>query len=262
MRTNTLKQILKDGDVPLGTLVWDARTRGVIHTLADAGLDHIFICMEHSAYSLETVVDLCAYAHAAEMTPVVRIPDLEYEHVTRLLDSGCQSLIAPHVKTSDEVKRFIEMAKYHPTGARGAAIYLGASTGYQDVDTIEAMRHANANTLLGIIIETKEAVENLDDILMPGIDLVIVGHQDLAQSFGTPGDFSNPALKRATERVSTLCKERGIATGGPVAQLDNIEAVINSGVQYLMYGTDLILLRREAERAATALKPLRQRQRK
>ena len=59
-----------------------------------------------------------------------------------------------------------------------------------------------------------------------------------------------------------LCKERGIATGGPVAQVDNIEAMIESGVQYLMYGTDLILLRREAERAATALKPLRQRQRK
>ena len=257
MRDNALKKSLKAGDCVLGTLVWDIKSRGAIHTLARAGMDYIMICTEHSAYNLETVVDLCDYAHAAGMTPVVRIPDLEYEHVTRLLDSGCQSLIVPHVKTGAEVQRFIELAKYHPQGKRGTAIYLGANTEYEDVETHTAMSHANANTLLGVIIETKEAVENMDEILIPGIDLCLVGYQDLAQSLGTPGQFNNPELLEATAQVNALCKERGIATAAAVTQLDNVQAIVDSGAQYLLYGTDLILLRREAQRAAEALAPFR-----
>jgi len=112
MRVNQLKKTLKSGDVALGTLVWETRGRGVVHTLAQAGMDFVMICTEHSAYNLETVVDLVAHAHAAGITPIVRIPDLEYQSVTRLLDTGCQSLIVPHVKTGAEVRRFVELAKY------------------------------------------------------------------------------------------------------------------------------------------------------
>ena len=257
MRENQLKNTLKAGDVALGTLLWEVRGRGVLHTLAAAGMDFVMICSEHSAYNLETVVELVHQAHAAGLSPVVRIPDLEYEHVTRLLDSGCQSLIAPHIKTGDEVRHFIEMAKYHPQGKRGVAIYLGASTDYEDIDAVLAMAHANANTLLGVIVETAQAVENLDDILQPGLDLALVGTQDLAHSLGFPGEFDRPALRDILGRVRTLCRERGIATAGALTRPDAVQAVIDSGDQYILYGTDLVLLRQAALGAAHALAPFR-----
>lgn len=257
MRENQLKNTLKAGDVALGTLLWEVRGRGVLHTLAAAGMDFVMICSEHSAYNLETVVELVHQAHAAGLSPVVRIPDLEYEHVTRLLDSGCQSLIAPHIKTGDEVRHFIEMAKYHPQGKRGVAIYLGASTDYEDVDAVQAMAHANANTLLGVIVETAQAVENLDDILQPGLDLALVGTQDLAHSLGFPGEFDRPELRDILGRVRTLCRERGIATAGALTRPDSVQTVIDSGAQYILYGTDLVLLRQAALRAANALAPFR-----
>ncbi len=257
MRENRLKKTLKSGGVALGTLLWDAKGRGVVHTLAQAGMDFVMICMEHSSYSLETVVDLVAHAHAAGIAPIVRIPDLQYEFVTRLLDCGCQSLIVPHVKTGAEVRRFIELAKYHPQGKRGMAILQGANTNYEDVDTLTAMTHANTHTLLSIIIETAEALENVEEILQPGIDLVLVGHQDLTQSLGIPGQFDNPRLREANARVVNLCRERGIATAGAVNRPEGMAAVVNSGAQFLLYGTDLILMRREAQRAADALAPLR-----
>ncbi|MGH7842498.1 MAG: aldolase/citrate lyase family protein, partial [Candidatus Binataceae bacterium] len=122
MRTNKLRAILKAGGIALGTIMWETRARGVLHTLAQAGMDFVFICMEHSAYNLETVTEMVAHAHAAGITPVVRIPDLQYQYVTRLLDAGCQSLIAPHLRTGDEARRFIEYANYHPEGRRGMAI--------------------------------------------------------------------------------------------------------------------------------------------
>ena len=175
----------------------------------------------------------------------------------RLLDTGCQSLIVPHVKTGAEVRRFIEMAKYHPEGKRGMAILQGPNTNYEDVEPLTAMAHANANTLLSVLVETAEALENVEDILLPGIDLVLVGHQDLAQSLGIPGQFDNPRLREANARVVQLAKERGIATAGAVNRPESMQSVVNSGAQFLLYGTDLILMRREAQRAADALKPLR-----
>lgn len=257
MRVNHLRRTLKSGGVALGTLMWETRGRGVLHTLAAAGMDFVMICTEHSAYNLETVVELVAQAHAAGLTPVVRIPDLDYPYVTRLLDTGCQSLIVPHVKSGAEVRRFIELAKYHPEGKRGMAIYLGASTEYEDVDPLTAMAHANANTLLGVLIETQEALENVDEILMPGIDLALVGHQDLTQSLGIPGQYDHPRLREADAHVRALCKERGIAFAGAVNRPESMKAVVESGAQYLLYGTDLVLLRREAQRAAEALAPFR-----
>ena len=257
MRINKLKATLKGGGIALGTLVWDTRGRGVVHTLAAAGMDFAMICMEHSAYNLETVVEMVAHAHAAGITPIVRIPDLRYEHATRLLDSGCQSLILPHVRGGDEVRHFVELAKYHPEGRRGMAIYQGASTDYEDVDPTTAMAHANANTLLAVLIETKEAVENVEEILAPGIDLALVGHQDLAQSLGVPGQYSHPMVREANGRVRELCRQRGIAIAGAINQPENAKAVVESGAQFLLYGTDLVLIRREAERAAAALAPYR-----
>jgi len=258
MRVNQLRQKLKAGDVALGTLMWGTRGRGVVHTLAAAGMDFVMICSEHSDYNLETVVDLVAHAHAAGITPIVRIPDLQYEHVTRLLDSGCQSLIVPHVRSGAEVRRFIEFAKYHPEGRRGMAIYLGASTDYEDADPATAMAHANANTLLAVLIETREAVEDIENILIPGIDLALVGHQDLAQSLGVPGQYSHRLVREANERVTALCRERGIATAGALTDPARIKPVIESGAQFLLYGTDLVMIRQQASRAAAALAAYRQ----
>ncbi len=257
MRTNKLRATLKSGGIALGTILWETRARGVMHTLAQAGMDFVFICTEHSAYNLETVVDMVAHAHAAGLTPVVRVPDLQYEHVTRLLDTGCQSLIAPHFRTGEEARRYVEYAKYYPEGRRGMAIMNNAGVEYESVDTRTAMAHANANTLLAVVIETAEAIENAEEILIPGIDVALVGHQDLSQSLGVPGEFGHPKVREAAARVNAICKERGIATAGAINQPENAEAVIKSGAQFLLYGTDLLLMRREAERAAKAVAAFR-----
>jgi len=257
MRTNKLKAALKAGGIALGTIVWDTRGRGVMHTLAAAGMDFAWICAEHSAFNLETVVDMVAHAHAAGITPIVRIPDLQYEHVTRLLDSGCQSLILPHITSGAEVRRFIELAKYYPQGRRGMAIYLGASTDYEEVDLPAAMAHANANTLLAVMIETREALESAAEILIGGVDLAIVGHQDLTQSLGIPGEYASPIFREAFEKVRSLCAARGIALAGLAATPEDLQAVVESGSRFILYGTDLVLMRREAERAVRALAPLR-----
>ena len=104
MRENQLKKKLKSGGVVLGTALLELRGRGAVYPLAEAGMEFVFICTEHSSLNLETVVDLVAHSYAAGIAPIVRVPDLEYQAVTRLLDSGCQSLILPHARTGDNIR--------------------------------------------------------------------------------------------------------------------------------------------------------------
>jgi 2-dehydro-3-deoxyglucarate aldolase/4-hydroxy-2-oxoheptanedioate aldolase len=166
-------------------------------------------------------------------------------------------LILPHITGGAEVRRFIELAKYYPQGRRGMAIYLGASTDYEEVDLPAAMAHANANTLLAVMIETREALENADEILIAGVDLAIVGHQDLTQSLGIAGQYASPIFREAFEKVRSLCAVRGIALAGLAAKPEDLQAVVESGSRFILYGTDLVLMRREAERAARVLAPMR-----
>lgn len=90
-------------------------------------------------------------------------------------------------------------------------------------------------------------------MLIPGIDLVIVGHQDLSQRLGIPGQYDHPSMTEATQTVRSLCQERGIATAGVVGQPDQIKAARDGGAQFLMYGADVVFLREAAKRAVEAL---------
>lgn len=257
LRENKLKKLLKTGGLALGSIIFETRGPGAVYAMAAAGLDFVFICTEHSAFNLETVADLVAHAHAAGITPLVRIPDLEYQAVTRLLDSGCQSLMVPHVKTGAEMRRFIELAKYYPEGRRGMAIYGGASVNYEDVDQLTATSHANANTLLAVNIETKEAIENLEDILIPGIDMAVVGYQDLSQSYGIPGQWNHRMIEEARALVGSVCKQSGIALIAVPARPEDFKAAIDTGAQALLYGCDVSFIREGVRRAVDALRPLR-----
>ena len=103
----------------------------------------------------------------------------------------------------------------------------------------------------------REALESAAEILIGGVDLAIVGHQDLTQSLGIPGEYASPIFREAFEKVRALCAARGIALAGLAATPEDLQAVVESGSRFILYGTDLVLMRREAERAVRALAPLR-----
>lgn len=237
LRRNYLKETIQEGRIALGCSLNEARDPGIVYAVAAAGLDTIFIDQEHNLHNTETVFDLVAHAHGAGISPLVRPPQIDYAWITRLLDGGCQSLLIPHVRHPSEVERLVEFAFYHPYGRRGVALVGGAGVNYQDVTSpVDAMRWANDNLLIALVIETPEAVENLDELLVPGVGLALVGHGDLAQLYGVPGDSKHRLVVEAQERVRTLCVARGIAYGvfQPNPQL--VASEIESGAQLIVHG--------------------------
>lgn len=247
LRENRLKTKLQRDKVIIGTLT---KSRGpyVVEAFAQAGLDYLDMDAEHTNFDMKELVETVHYAHFAGITPMVRLPALEQHFVTRFLDNGCQCLILPSINTGTEARRLVEYSMFHPEGKRAFGMY-----GAPDIPA--ACAHANANTLLGAIIETPEALENLDEILIPGIDVVWIGHSDLSQHLGIAGQFDHPKVTEARDHVRAMCETKGIAfcqwalppTPG------ELRSLLESGIRWIGYGMDLEFLRRETRDAVDAI---------
>jgi 2-keto-3-deoxy-L-rhamnonate aldolase RhmA len=164
----------------------DMRAPAYVHLLADAGFDSIFFDLEHGVYDLPMVADLIGTTRLCGITPIVRVPDLRYGDIARLLDAGAQGVMIPRIDTADQVEEAIRHIKYPPRGDRGAASVRGA-TDYHEVPPRELISHMNNETLVIIQIERAQAITNLDAIAsVPGVDVLLVGPYDLAIALGAP----------------------------------------------------------------------------
>src|SRR5215469_9186750 len=258
LRENKLKKLLQAGRVALGCGLAGVKDPDAVYNIADAGADFVFIDLEHGALNLETAVDLLLHAYAAGITPMIRIPDLQYAYVTRLLDNGANCLLLPHTREPAEVHQLIELAKYHPAGRRGWAMGQNGGSNFQNVtDMAAGAAWANDNLLLGLNIETKEAVENLDAMLIPGIDFVIVGFADLSQSYRLIGQFNHPKVQEAKVKVRKLCQERGIFIMDVPFTLDSFKPAIEGGARLLLYGSTIGFIRSGVEQAANRLREVK-----
>ena len=155
MRINNVKHALNSGKVQIGTWITTLRTPQIAQMFATAGFDFIYIDMEHSAFSIETVGDLCYAALAANLVPIVRPPAKEPHLLSRPLDAGAMGLLIPHVDTKEEAEAVISAIKYPPMGQRGMNL-RGVHTGFDKGSGEAYVRSTNAETLLIVQIESQK----------------------------------------------------------------------------------------------------------
>src|SRR5205807_7320501 len=147
----------------------------------------------------------------------------------RVLDVGAQGLMVPMVEDEEQARLLVASAKYPPEGRRGAGFGL-AHDDYADGDIVAKMRSANREGLLIAQIETARGVENVDRIAaVPGIDVLWIGHFDLTNSLGIPGQFTHPAYVGAVETVLDACRRHGRAPGFMVSSVEEGRAALAQG---------------------------------
>jgi 2-keto-3-deoxy-L-rhamnonate aldolase RhmA len=213
MKTNSVKQALKEGRLQLGCGFWQLRSPEIARILTAAGFDWAFVDTEHGGFDLESVQDICRVANLAGLCPIVRVGDLKYTLVARALDCGAQGIIFPRVESVELLERAISWTKFPPLGVRGFGLTTQQAN-YEAVTMPQIMEHMNANTLVVMQIETGRAVEMREDLLaVPGIDAVMIGPADLSISLGVPGEFQHPLMVEAMTAVRDTCLRRGIAAG-------------------------------------------------
>ncbi len=241
MQTNKTKAKLKAGEVVIGSEL-NFPCPDMVEMLGYAGADYVYIDTEHSATTYESIAHMIRAAEGSGATPLVRIPenlpDQYPSYIMRLLDIGAMGIIVPHVSTKAVAQAVVDSVKYPPEGKRGAA--TGRMSGYGlHMSKTEYSKKANEETLVVIMIESAEAVDNLSDILsVKGIDVVQIGTNDLAQSMGYTGKFTEPAVLKALDKIIIETLKAGAAVG--VGSLDGfpqmeekINEFLDDGVQFM-----------------------------
>ncbi|MBI3831748.1 MAG: aldolase [Planctomycetes bacterium] len=237
MIENKLKKILKAGGTAVGTMVCDTRTPGIAQALAVAGFDFFILDTEHGSYSLETVSDMMVTARLAGITPIVRVPDHEYPFIARTMDAGALGIMAPRIKTQAQVEKIVRCVKYPPIGERGMNA-ARTNTDYRGVKLSEYAAKANAETMVIAQIETREAVEDIDNILsVPGVDAALMGPTDLSMSLGTQ-DLAHPKVAEYIQKTLDGAKRRGIPCGTHTADMENLKSWRDKGMKLLLYNYD------------------------
>ena len=188
MRRNDLRQRLKRGETVIGTMVQEVRTPSIAQILKQVGFDFFMLDMEHGAFNLETAAEIIRAARLAGIPPLVRVAGPQYELIGRILDQGAIGVMLPRVESRVEVELLVQSIKYPPLGKRGMSSDAPHS-GYDFKPLAEFVQMNNEDTIAIAQIERKAAIENIDDILStPGVDVALVGPEDLSVSLGLDED--------------------------------------------------------------------------
>lgn len=239
-----LKKRIKNNDLLLSATILDSRSTAVIEAYNAAGYDMVLIDKEHSPLNEETITDLIRVARCLSFPVMVRVAEDCYHEINRALDQGADGIFVPRIKSREQVERIVEMMRYKPYGIKGLAgsscpigKYIGWNTVEEQIDTV------NNNTVLGIQIETAEALDNLDDILsVEGVDIALIGNDDLSMNMGIPGQVKAPEYIEAVTHIFETCKKHGVLPGIATGDVDTTVYWINKGAKVIWYTCDIYML--------------------
>jgi len=242
VRPNKVKQALLRGEVQVGTWVTTLRTPQITQMIATAGFDFLYIDMEHSCLSMETVGDLCFAALGAGLVPIVRPSAKDPHLLTRPLDSGAMGLLIPHVDTREEAEAVVRAIRFPPEGERGLNL-LGPHTGFAKANGDDYIRATHSETLLLVQIESERGMSNLDGILsVNGVDGSVIGRADLSSDMGLPGQTNHPEVVKRVEVMIAACRKHNKIPGLLVQDLQSAREWIAKGVRLVPYANEVSLL--------------------
>ena len=221
--------------VKYGAFVSNISWLGTIDLLAQYQYDFIVIDTEHGCFTYEQVQMLVQAARLHGIHPVVRVAGKQYHLVSRALDMGTSSVMMPVVETAAEADQVVNWAKYPPQGMRGA----GSFGILLDANKRQFIQQANQDGLVILQIETQKGVENLDEILKnPFVDVIFIGPLDLSISLGIPGEFQNPLLHQAFDKIITKSRLAGKCVG-IMCSPEQAPVFAQQGVNFLAIGIDV-----------------------
>lgn len=247
---NKLKQRWKEGKAAVNG--WLAIPNAFsAEVMAQAGWDSVTVDLQHGVQDYLSMVSCFQGIQPHGNTPMVRVPWNEPGIVGKVLDAGAQGVICPMVNTPEEARALVQYCHYPPKGTRSngpirAGIY-GEPSDYH--------KHAREDTLVIPMIETKQAIENLEAILdVPGVDAVYVGPSDLGLSYGIVPklDREEPEILKIYERIIEQTAKRGQVAGLHNGTPAYAARMINMGFKLVTIANDSGILLQAARAAVKA----------
>lgn len=240
---NFLKEKLANGEKVIGT--WSIiPSVSTIDVICSAGLDFIMIDSEHGPIDPIIAQEMIIACESRQVSPIVRTSGLNASEILKFLDVGAHGIQIPNITNIDEVKKFIEYSKYPPEGNRGFSPFT-RSGDYIPNDILKYTENQNKEIILGINIEGKESINNIDNMFnLKAVDLYFIGLYDLSKSLGIPGDVKNKKVLIELEKLIKKIKSKGKFAGTIVTDDNDIKYFLDIGIDFLLNHVDAAVLKK------------------
>jgi len=237
MRENPLRSKFEAHEPAIGA--WLSTPSSIsAEVVGRVGFDYVCIDMQHGLMGYTDALAMLQGINLGSSTATVRVPWNEPGIIGRMLDSGAMAIIVPMVNTAEECAAAMSYGLYAPEGSR--------STGPTRVMPLEGSDYVDrANEQVAIIpmVETVEAVDNIDEILQtPGVEAIYVGPNDLAISMGLGRDSADQSFLDVLDHIAEKCEEHGVVPGIHAAP-STIQDRIARGYRMLTVNSDLTAMR-------------------
>ncbi len=237
---NALRKALAEGRPVIGATVTVPNVDTAL-ALANAGFDFLWIEMEHGPMTLESLRAILLATRGARAVALTRVPANELWLAKRVLDEGSLGVIFPFTSTRELAERAVAACRYPPLGDRGFGPALALSR--FGLGGAEYVKFANENVLVVVIIERKEAIENIEAIAsVPGVGVLFVGVNDLSFSLGVGGRTTDPLVEAALTKVLDAGRRHGIPVGYPSGNPTEINKRIAQGFRFFQASSDIGLM--------------------
>jgi 4-hydroxy-2-oxoheptanedioate aldolase len=251
VRPNRVKQLWRDGKVAVGGWLSVPSTYSA-EVMAHAGFDWLCIDTQHGMIDYSAAVPMLQAISTTETMPFVRVPWNEPSIIMKYLDAGAYGIIVPMVNNRREAEAAVAACRYPPQGIRSFGpnrVSLYAGQGYAS--------EANAEIACVVMIETKEALDNLDDILStPGVDAAYIGPADLSLALGLPprGDNEDPVHVGTVAAIREACDRYGVVAGIHCASSKFAAWKASEGFRMVMLTSDVAGISANASRLLSEMK--------
>jgi 2-keto-3-deoxy-L-rhamnonate aldolase RhmA len=246
---NILKRKLRRGEKVIGTFVGLGHP-DITELLSRLGFDWLVLDAEHAPLNLETMQKMMQSMNGTDCIPIARPQWNDPVQIKGILDIGAYGVLIPWVNSKEEAENAVRACKYPPDGIRG---FGPRRAGMFDLQYFET---ANEEILIAIQIETKQALDNLDEILsVPGIDACYIGPYDLSCTLGLgiPPNWDDPKYLAAFSRILEAA-EKHEKPAGMFATLENIDWALDKGFRFNTIGTADSFLMQGAKSALARVK--------
>jgi 2-dehydro-3-deoxyglucarate aldolase len=237
---NTFRQAVRNRERLIGC--WSSLASPITaEILGLMGFDWLLLDAEHAPNDVDTLIPQLMALKDSRSAPVVRPPANDPVIIKRLLDIGFFNLLIPFVESAADATRAVRATRYPPQGMRGVSV---GHRGNRYGTVPEYLHSANDNLCIVVQIESRAAVEAIDEILaVDGVDAVFVGPSDLAASLGHLGDANHRDVQQAIELVFARAQAAGKASGILATVQADAERYLSMGSQVVAVGADLGLLK-------------------
>ncbi len=243
MNNNDLKKKFLNRMPIKGAMIFDFFSPGIPYIIKNSGCEFIIYDMEHGGLTFDKFKELSLISKGIGLYPMIRVPEINYNYISRSLDLGANGIMVPMINDQKEALQIVKYSKYPPLGRRGAGFGF-AHNEYKIENPIDVMENANKSLVNIIQIENINGLENIEKIAkIDHIDCIWVGHFDLTNFLGVPGQFNSKIYLDAINRIAQAGNKNQKSLGIMVSNKEEKDFYSKLGFNVIAVGTEMKLLR-------------------